>query len=62
MLVIMQEHSTETLHLVENELLRIYGVMIFNIMADLILVLKGAYRKYIADLEQGKAMMLLRIH
>lgn len=52
----MQERCTETLHLVKDELLRVYGVMIFNIMADLILVVKGAYGKHIADLEQGKAI------
>ena len=52
----MQERSTETLHLVKDELLRVYGVMIFNIMTDLILVFKGVYGKYIADLEQGKAI------
>ena len=56
MLIVMQEHSTETLHLVRDDLRRVYGVMIFNIMTDLILVVKGAYGKYMADLEQGKAI------
>ena len=54
MLVVMQECSTETLDSVKDELPRAYGVMIFNIMRDLILVVKGAYGKYTADLEQGK--------
>ena len=53
MLIVMQKRSTETLHLVKDELLR---VMIFNIMTDQISVFKGVYGKYIADLEQGKAI------
>ena len=39
----MWEGSTETLHLVKDDLLKVYGVMIFNIMTYLILVVKGAY-------------------
>ena len=52
----MQKRCTETLHLVKDELLRVYGVMIFNIITDLILVAKGVYGKHIADLEQKKAI------
>ena len=48
--------TIEVLHLVQDELLRVDGVMIFNITADLILVSKGAYGKHIADLEQEKAI------
>ena len=43
MLIVMQE--IEALHLVQDKLLRIDGVMTFNITADLILVITGAYGK-----------------
>ena len=56
MLIVMQERSTETLHFVKDELLRVCGVMMFNIITDLILAPKRAYGKYIADLEQEKAI------
>ena len=52
----MQERSNETLHLVKDELLRVYGVMIFNIIRDLTLVAKAVYGKYIADLDKRKAI------
>ena len=52
----MQESTIEALRLVKDELLRIGGAMKFNIATDLILEVKGAYWKYIADLEQKKAM------
>ena len=52
----MQENTIEALHLVKDGLLRIGGAMKFSITTDLILEVKGAYGKYIADLEQKKAM------
>lgn len=49
-------NSTEALHLLKDELLRDDGGMIYNIKADLSLVVKAAYVKYIADLEQEKVI------
>ena len=48
--IILHAHSyagntIEALHLVQDELLRVDGVMTFNIMADLILIITGAYGK-----------------
>ena len=47
----MQESTIEALHLVKEEMLRIGGVMKFNITTDLILEVNRAYGKHIADLE-----------
>ena len=52
----MQESAIETYPLVKDPLLRNGGVMKYNITADLILEVKGSYGKYIADLEQKKAV------
>ena len=52
----MQENTIEALRLVKDEVLRVCSVMKVNITTDLILEVKGAYGKYIADLEQKKAM------
>ena len=52
----MQESTIEVLHLVKDELLRIGGVMKFNIKTDLILEVKEAYGKCVADVEEKKAM------
>ena len=41
---------------VKDELLRIGDVIKFNITTDLILEVKGAFGKCIADLEEKKAM------
>ena len=51
-----QESLTEALHLVKGKLVRVGGAIKFNITTDLILEVKGEYGKYIADLEQKKAM------
>ena len=52
----MQENTIEALRLVKDEVLRVCSVMKVNITTDLILEVKGAYGKYVADLEQKKAM------
>ena len=52
----MQENTIEALRLVKDEVLWVCSVMKVNITTDLILEVKGAYGKYIADLEQKKAM------
>ena len=52
----VQESTIEVLRLVKDELLRIGGVMKFNFTTDVILEVKGADGKYIADLEQKKAI------
>ena len=52
----MQEGTIEAVPLVKDKLLRIGGVMKFNISTVLILELKGAYGKYITDLEKKKRM------
>ena len=52
----MQESTIEALHLVKEEMLRIGGVMKFNITTDLILEVNRAYGKHIADLAQKKAI------
>lgn len=52
----MQESTIEALHLVKEEMLRIGGVMKFNISTVLILELKGAYGKYITDWQKKKRM------
>ena len=55
-------NTTEALHLLKDELLTLDGGMIHNIKADLILVVKAAYVKYIADLEQEKVIRYKRDH
>ena len=52
----MQESTIEALHLVKEEMLRIGGVMKFNITTDLILEVNRAYGEHIADLAQKKAI------
>ena len=52
----MQENTIEALRLVKDEVLRVCSVMKVNITTDLILEVKGAYGKYVADSEQKKAM------
>ena len=49
-------NTTEVLHLLKDELLTLDGGMIHNIKADLILVVKAAYVKYVADLQQEKVI------
>ena len=52
----MQEDTIKAVPLVKDKLLRIGGVMKFNISTVLILELKGAYGEYITDLQKKKRM------
>lgn len=52
----MQEDTIKAVPLVKDKLLRIGGVMKFNITTDLILEVNRAYGKHIADLAQKKAI------
>lgn len=52
----MKEKTIEALRFVKDELFRIGGVLKFNISQDLLMEVKGAHSKYVADLEEEKSL------